>query len=661
MLQKQNHIIRSHIIVAITWYIALFFIGYKFDISSFSTHLAYSLAVLFFGAGTGFISYLLIAEYMKISNTPIESESRDALLSIGKFPKTTPITRTPISSSKKISAPWFPAYQRDYPLHANAFKAVLEVMNSKPDLPASPIKGGHGGATLIEHSFNVVAMMFKKAPAWRYVGHKNKSGKIIFPLIDMTKTEFKFDPQDPILPLTAFAHDIGKITCYDLKADGSIVEVKRNHDIEGAKILRTLPEVMALPWKDQMALLIACEYYHHQGSLPQSMWIDDRARSLIELLLDVDVATGKAEGGIIVDDNYDYDDNQPAHEDITAIDSDEASDQSQQITANQSINQLSSSGFNAGTAQDSPPESLINNDVFRLASTVLSRNNAINGRNSKERIAYKHGEWLYIHDAKLRSAIAEETGDESYARTPKQGVMSDFTLELMAILSAHGYLLQEFNGKYYSEKRAIFTTGALVKEQSIETRFVIIVSIKAFPWLSSIEDCKIAPNILGCSWGEAAATSKKPDAVTSTINNTAVNVDIANQANINDQADQDKISTPAITAQPDVQSAVQNNDVDSQPQIAHDETLATAPIKPVEVSVINNDEPNITTVGDAEAVRQLAASYQIPFVEKADANGKTMLIIKKEIMQIEFPTANLNHADFTHIKGEKGEYIGVYK
>ncbi len=81
--------------------------------------------------------------------------------------------------------------------------------------------------------------------------------------------------------------------------------MRKNHDIEGAKLLRSLPEIMSLSWKDRMALLAACEFYHHIGSMPHSTWIDDRARSLVELLITADVATGRREGGVVADEHQD--------------------------------------------------------------------------------------------------------------------------------------------------------------------------------------------------------------------------------------------------------------------------------------------------------------------------------------------------------------------
>lgn len=222
-------------------------------------------------------------------------DSRRGLsISLGDFPRgAPPPDRVPCNEPflpVQLST-WFTAYQAAHSVHAELIRAVMEVYQTRALLPASPVPGGHGGATLMQHSLNALATILGMASSWRYDGHKNKKGLIVFPLIDGT---YRFDATDPLIPLAGLAHDIGKITCYRQREDGLVEEVKPKHDTEGGKLLITLAAFWALPKGDRDTLNLALSFYHHINSLP--LWADDRTRALTELLITADIRTGMAEG-----------------------------------------------------------------------------------------------------------------------------------------------------------------------------------------------------------------------------------------------------------------------------------------------------------------------------------------------------------------------------
>jgi hypothetical protein len=365
---------------------------------------------------------------------------------------------------------------------------VLSVLLTKPDLPASPVPGGHGGATLIRHSLNVVAVMREMLPHWQYVGHRNAKGEVVFPLLNVALGAHRFSPADPLALLTAFAHDIGKVVCYEQR-NGGVVEVRKHHDTEGAKLLRAMPEVMKLPWPDRSALLLAVEYYHKPMALPEATWIDDRTRSLMELLIAADQETGRREeaGSIAAPP--------PVTESV-------ADDVALPVTP---------------VVQVPPPVSDVASSPspYDLTYSILIEGNRVNGTNTSKRIAWKHGEWLYINDARLRAAVAERTGDSGYMQLSR-GQMHAFTLELLDHLASGGHLLQEHEGARYSPKRAIWTTRLNVPGKlDVETKFVIVTKVAAFPLLANVSDCKSPPVIVKCSWGDVAAIDKKGDSAAS--------------------------------------------------------------------------------------------------------------------------------------------------
>lgn len=497
-IQKKNEFIRSHVIVFVTWYLLLFVVGASVTVAMVTKHLAISAAMLIAGValGGGFVAARRFLLHDDEHPELGQFNLRGLNSTIGPLPESrlairpAPLTGDGIFSGQA----WWPEYKRRHPQHAKAMLAIQSLMKAKPDLPASPVPGGHGGATLIQHSLNVVHTIIEMVPGWRYSGHKNSKGEIVFPLLDVSLGEHRFAPDDPMPVLAAFAHDVGKVVCYEQR-DGGIVEVKKNHDTEGARLLRALPEVQALPWRDRTALLLSCEYRHKPMMLPEGAWIDDRARSLMELLIAADVETGRREGGTSA----------------AVLRAPGVAAQGGEMNGGQAA-------LNATPAvpepQAPPPhpvavESGSRPDALDLTYSILLEGNRVNGTNAAKRIAWKHDGWLYINDAKLRAAVAERLEDSSYM-TLNRGQMHSFTLELMEQLANAGHLMQEFEGARYSAKRAVFTTVSEVPgKKSVETRFVIIAKVDAFPLLARVPDCKVAPRVLKCSWGEQAAINKK--------------------------------------------------------------------------------------------------------------------------------------------------------
>lgn len=532
-LQKKNALLRSHLAVLLFWFIALFLFTSGFNLKLLAGSMSYAVIIMVGGfvIGVSIWAAMDMSRRDSLLNKNGAHSVRGALVSIGDPPIAREPARGKASTSLLASRfPWWGSYSKNHPAHAEAFVAVLAVMNVTPRLPASPVLGGHGGATLIDHSLNVVDTMMQMAPKWSYRGHKNKRGEISFPLLDNTKVEFRFPSGDPIVPLAAFAHDIGKMSCYKLNPDGSVREVRKNHDIEGAKIMRSLPEIMALSWKDRMAILTACEFYHHIGALPYSTWIDDRARALIELLIAADIATGQREGGALASEYEDADLVIPGHPQAPAGDGatvgEVEGDDDDSLPVDQE--DTPSPPIVAPSVRQAPANADLHGTALDLAYSVLLEPGRVNGTNASTRVAWKHGEWLYIGDAKLRAAVASKTGDTSYNVLPHRGNMHTFTLELMAQLAASGFLLQDHEGQKFSEKRALYTTRSSVPGKTlVESKFVLVANVKAFPGLDNAADCKVAPEIVGCSWGETAAINKLVATHSEAIADAADNVDEA--------------------------------------------------------------------------------------------------------------------------------------
>ncbi len=135
------------------------------------------------------------------------------------------------------------------------------------------------------------------------------------------------------------------------------------------------------------------------------------------------------------------------------------------------------------------------------------------------RVGFKHGEWVYVNDAGLRTALASALNAPRLTEQPGRGQMSPFTRLLLSRLARSGLLYQHHDGLEFSEKSALFkmamhgTGGKIVQNWG----FTLIFKATALPAIAAMPDCKYPPQILGCGFGEHRAINKsgKPEFVES--------------------------------------------------------------------------------------------------------------------------------------------------
>ncbi|MBT9137010.1 MAG: hypothetical protein DDT34_02096 [Firmicutes bacterium] len=532
-----NPIARAAGIVFGFWWLALTVWGvWNWDsanvtLSTVTTIIAISLAAPLLGAIIGFFGMLAYrsGKVALREFTLRQGASRDGVqVLIGTLPLAPSIERIEPSDADLARIPRWSEFCIAFPLHAQALSAVMAVMKAKESLPASPVPGGHGGRTLIEHSLGVVESMIKVAPKWVYKGQKNKSGKIVRAT---NEGDHRFTPADfGLLVLTAFSHDIGKVRCYE-QCDGRVVEVLPNHDTEGARILRLIPEIMALPITDRRAIITAIAYYHHPFSIPDSDWVTDRVRSLMELLIVADHAAGRLEGHSLT--NYSSDEDESAapfsatyspdarleavmnkvagqnHKDIfeTARAEDEAL--SSEDTSDIEIERLGKVAAAQHEKLDGDnPEDDENTSIAAFAMALRKSRTEINSKHANTRIGFKRGDYLYLSENRLRALVSmlPESSLRKFRlfsanlvdNNNGEGLrINAYTNSLLEGLEAKGWLtllapLSEMNGEIgrVSAKNAIWKiTTKISKDQltsSVGGGFIII---SAAPFeLSNIKD-----------------------------------------------------------------------------------------------------------------------------------------------------------------------------
>lgn len=499
----KNRLVLSGFLVYTFWYVLLFLLlSWRHGVMPIWVVTDYPMSLFVIGCGAG--AGLLLT----FGATAIRMHQREAIVrhgdslrgansSLGELPRM-PVTPPAhlVAAERHLASmhhrKWWALIEREHPAHAEALNAVMRVLATEPKLPASPVPGGHGGRTLIEHSLAVADSILKMGRDWRYTGQRTRQGELQVGLMDTSKEHHAFGRADVgLLALAGLAHDIGKLACYKPtgKANGRTVpvtEVRPNHDTEGAKLLRCVPEIFALPYRDRRALLLAVGFYHHAGSVSLAENIDDRMRSLTELLIAADVAAGVAEG------------------DAQA----EAAAAEREAELESESSQAS---FPAPSKPEKPKTLLDDPNLPRELSlflTVLSDPNAIGADVSvqMDKIGYKYDGRLWLKEvlvmAKLPS-LPDITDVEIYSTyKTADDTPTPFSRALLAQLADRNLLERKFEGKIYPPARAMFSVQVYnTKKSTIKDVFIIDANI--LPSTARLPDGK-KMEIVGARWKDKA-------------------------------------------------------------------------------------------------------------------------------------------------------------
>lgn len=239
-----------------------------------------------------------------LGSVPMPSQALERVESASK--------RLPIDSAKVLA--WISANEKKWPAHIAFFWAIWDTYSAHAHYPASHRKGGHGNRRLWQHCLAVAETALQDAESYTFDGVYVKArGKPKLKIIDLKNKEYRFDATDPLIPVLALAHDIGKLEAYVIQADGSVKTQEEggaltpqddnriSHDSLGARILARFPEYWRLPARDRRAVNLVIAHYHHPSSFPvdrNGLSLDDRMTALMEYLILVDKKTGMAESSI---------------------------------------------------------------------------------------------------------------------------------------------------------------------------------------------------------------------------------------------------------------------------------------------------------------------------------------------------------------------------
>ncbi|HEU0197433.1 MAG TPA: HD domain-containing protein [Nevskiaceae bacterium] len=393
---------------------------------------------------------------------------------------------------------WWPMVRDEFAPHAAAAEAIVSAMALEPLLPASPVPGGHGDRTLLEHSLGVADVMVHHARAWRYTGQKDRSGVIRVPVEHPSGAHAFKRPDVGLVALCGLAHDIGKLVCYaptSRDTDGHrtlpVHEVRPKHDTEGAALLRRIPEVMALPYKDRFALLTACGYYHHAGELPLGGVLTDRERSLTELLIVADNETGRIEGGPAVTGSPQARRARKAPARAAAQAPMAKPVKAAPVAPKRPA--VASAAPVAPAPAPAKPErkggmALSRTMQLFLQSFASPSAVGLHVRDPQRRVGFKCGDDLLVSASLLRSNLnrMELTPDESLEMlAPGEDSEGIFTIKLLHELDGAGLLKRDFEGHTLPVERALYVVDIQGMHSAVDrvfiTRSALVPSLRGAP------------------------------------------------------------------------------------------------------------------------------------------------------------------------------------
>lgn len=403
---------------------------------------------------------------------------------IGPVPGYQPPKRCKVDSFSKERWPlthaWLHNGAEGFEAHRRLFRAILETMAARPELPAAPEPGGHGGCTLIEHCLNVVETGFREAEHWRLSrkNHPNDGWRL-------------GEDAYPLMPLVLLAHDLGKIVAFRTEKgdDTKVIGRKPYHDRESARLVALMEESWELSEDEHNDLIMALSFEHHPQDLP--LHAPDRARLLMEFLIHSDRVASENEGRRVkglperfpsaeappptpgeapeqardsARDPAEAASRQKAGSDSSLYESGQEAEvhptHAPAHTDDSSRRVESSSGREAddeAQAQAAREQAAEVEQMWDWLREIIARPGTINGRQKQYRIGFWDGKRLYLNEADTRKLLASEYhGDTQRAFEQAGDGRFPITTPLLEALDAKGVLVRRHDGREWNAKNALF-------------------------------------------------------------------------------------------------------------------------------------------------------------------------------------------------------------
>lgn len=186
-----------------------------------------------------------------------------------------------------------------YPAQAACFDALAMTLLEPNNLKTPAGIDRHKDRSLLMHSLLVLGLMSHRVPSHVYVpGHGRRA-------IDIN---FKLDPADPLIPLLALSHDLGKIRKIIFNPAGQPEAMGAGHVAQSAKEVSKLPELWRSDFgREDRETLMAILYFSDKASkLPvqkmaargPAVVTSDRLQALFNLCGECDRLACAIESGV---------------------------------------------------------------------------------------------------------------------------------------------------------------------------------------------------------------------------------------------------------------------------------------------------------------------------------------------------------------------------
>ena len=558
-----NSLPRAAVIVFGFWLIVAVCYDWLYDLaylSDFYSNIAITLRFVLFGSVFG-VLFLIALRFSK-RGVIFGVALRGLTPSIGSFyaPKAPPRADVLPSFPPEI-VEWLANQRASGSVgesRAALFENIAAVLNARPEVPATTVPGGHGGVSLLDHTMAVVVVALRRAPSFQYRGLLYPDGNVAVSPLD---PHYQFSSDDPLVPLVAIGHDIGKLECYAL-SDGTWTEVSHAHDSKGSVLLTRLDLFWALPDNERLLVQRAVGYYHHPLDIPINT--GDRAFALIALLNEADDSASRSEHHIRMDSSTEKR-LEPRLADVP----DGAADPAQKT-------------------QLLPPTAIQdgNQDVFeqRLLETFLAllhEPERINGADQQLRVGFKFNGFLYLSEERVRQILADRLQAPRLATARMGGGRYVLSSKLAEILNTEGVLFRSHGKKDLAPNAALFkmkmTDPRTGREVTSWPAVFVLYAEKL--GLATLDDARFPVTSLEPRWGSRSGGSSTAAISPSTPASSHGGNSAAKDANAPAKDDSSPIS-PSLegSLEPTVEGDAEHKDVPRERDIeSPSKTDAEAP------------------------------------------------------------------------------------
>jgi hypothetical protein len=379
----------------------------------------------------------------------------------------------------KMFLSWREQYENT--VYGNLMDAMLKTYNYAPYTPATHVKGGHGGRTVLEHGMLSSALMMEHGETWKYTGLKTDTKKVVLKLND---PDYIFNIEDPMIAVIGMAHDIGKLEAYFYDECGDVIGSRHEHDSTGCRMLARMPESWDLPEDDRQALFMSVAHYHHPMDLPLSPLrtaVDDRTIALMELLIKVDSIA-------------------------SVIETDSKKKKRTQ----------------APLSPDNEPTPIDTFTTVTYERLWIEFMNLINGAGRLNTDNPKYGVGvkgsldnepaLFLNERDITAWLAKNIGLAKVEEKP--GQINSLTRELLLVLDSRGLLVRKWGELEVKPQNALFSVGLMKGNERVAGWNCLVIRLKGemFDKLAELPEYSLKPVIEHFKYGGRGLIKNKSEA-----------------------------------------------------------------------------------------------------------------------------------------------------